>query len=178
MNKIISKNLFYRPLNIEDVTDEYVSWLNNKEINKYLEVRHIEHTSENVKDFICSRNQSKNEFLYGIFCKKNNKHIGNVKIGNINFNYKTGEISLFIGDKNYWGRKLGSEIIKTLTNHSFNFLGLYKIEAGCYESNKASLKSFLKCGYSIEGNLKNHIISEGNRESLIWLGMSQDEQIS
>ena len=58
MNKITSKNLFYRPLSVEDVSDEYVSWLNNREVNKYLEVRHIKHSSQNVKDFICSRNQS------------------------------------------------------------------------------------------------------------------------
>lgn len=178
MKTIISNNLFYRPLTVKDVTDKYISWLNNNEINKYLEARHIKHTSQNVIDFVNSRNKSRNEFLYGIFCKKNNKHIGNVKISNVNYIYKTGEISLFIGDKDYWGRRLGIEIIKTLTNHSFNYIGLLKIEAGCYESNKASLNSFLACGYSIEGKLKNHVISEGKRESLVRLGISQDEKIS
>lgn len=177
MSNIISNNLFFRPLTIKDITDEYISWLNNRDINKYLEVRHTKHSREKVIEFISSKNQSETEYLYGIFCKKDNKHIGNVKIGNINHIYKTGEISLFIGDKNYWGRKLGVEVIEALTCHAFHNLGLYKVEAGCYESNKSSLKSFLTSGYSIEGNLKSHVISDGNREGIIRLGILRDEQI-
>ena len=123
MNNIASNNLYYRTLTTRDVTDEYISWLNDKDINKYLEVRHTKHSREEVIEFISSKNISETEYLYGIFCQKNNKHIGNVKIGNINHIYKTGEISLFIGDKNYWGRKLGIEIIKALSLHSFNNLG-------------------------------------------------------
>ena len=178
MSNIASNNLYYRPLTTNDISDEYISWLNSRDINKYLEVRHTKHSRKKVNEFISLKNQSEDEYLYGVFCQKHNKHIGNVKIGNINHIYKTGEISLFIGDKNYWGKKLGIEIIKTLTYHAFNNLGLLKLEAGCYESNKASLKSFLACEYLIEGNLKSHVISDGNRENVIRLGIIKDEQIS
>lgn len=178
MDNITSNNLYYRPLTSKDVTDKYISWLNNRDVNKYLEVRHTKHSREKVIEFISLKNLSENEYLYGVFCQKNNIHIGNVKIGNINHIYRTGEISLFIGDKNYWGRKLGVEIIQALTCHAFTNLGILKLEAGCYESNKASLKSFIACGYSIEGNLRSQVISDGNRENVIRLGILKDEQIS
>lgn len=178
MSKTFSKNLYFRPLSIQDISDAYVNWLNNKDINKYLEIRHTRHTKETVIDFLNTTNKSKNEFLNGIFDIQNDKHIGNVKVGNINHVYKTGEISLFIGDKNYWGKRLGKEIIETITGYGFKELELQKIEAGCYESNIASLKSFLACGYETEGLLKGHVVSDGRREGLIRLGIMKNAKIS
>lgn len=178
MDALTSKNLFFRTLTIEDASSKYVNWLNDKTINKYLEVRHDIHTKKSVQDFIASRNKSDCEFLYGIFFQENKKHIGNVKIGNVNNLYKTGEISLFIGDKNYWGKGLGVEVIKSITIHGFSEIGLKKIEAGCYESNIASLKSFLASGYVVEGKLKSHVVLDGNREDLIRLGILQNAKIS
>ena len=178
MNIIRSKNLFFRTLSAKDASIEYVDWLNDRRINKYLEVRHYHHTMESVQSFIDSKNKSDSEFLYGIFFQKNKKHIGNVKIGNINHFYKTGEISLFIGDRDFWGKGLGEEIIRAITNHGFSEIGLKKIEAGCYESNIASLKSFLSSGYEREGILKSHVTSQGRREGLIRLGILHDAKIS
>ena len=50
-----------------------------------------------------------------------------MKIGNINHFYKTGEISLFIGDRDFWGKGLGEEIIRAITNHGFSEIGLKKL---------------------------------------------------
>ena len=49
---------------------EYVDWLNDRRINKYLEVRHYHHTMESVQGFIDSMNKSDSEFLWNIFSKK------------------------------------------------------------------------------------------------------------
>lgn len=172
MHEIISDKLFFRTLTEKDVTEEYVSWLNSQQINQFLEVRHTVHTLASVSDFVSLKNDLDNEYLFGIFCKNKNKHIGNVKIGNINHIYFTGDLSLFIGDKNYLGRRLASEIIGSLTDYGFNYLGLKKMCAGCYETNIKSMKSFLRCGYEIEGVLKNQVIFNGKRENIIKLGIS------
>ena len=71
---------------------------------------------------------------------KNNKHIGNLKIGPININHKTSEISYFIGDKKEWGKGYATESVKLAIKYSFDNLNLYKCIAGVYESNFASSK--------------------------------------
>lgn len=167
-------NNVLRPLCVEMVTEEYVGWLNNPEINRYLEVRHFHNTLESCKEFVEQSNADPCSYLFGIF-DKDNKHIGNAKLGFINTLYKRGEISLFIGDKNYWGRGIGYHVVHALTEFGFKRLGLHRIEAGCYASNQASLRVFLKAGYTVEGFKREHVLSEGEFEGCFWLGKLSSE---
>ena len=41
---IKSERLFFRYLKKSDVNKEYKEWLNDKDVNKYLEIRHEQHT--------------------------------------------------------------------------------------------------------------------------------------
>lgn len=169
-----SLNLQYRPLTDADISETYVAWLNDPHVNKYLEVRHQKHTKASVRLFVERMNASNVEYLFGIFTRIDSRHIGNVKIGAINSFYRTGEISLFIGDRDCWGKKLGREIIDRITKYGFDALGLHKIEAGCYESNYGSLAAFKACGYGVEGIQKQKVVVEGEREGLIRLGITRN----
>ena len=45
------------------------------------------HSLADIRKFVVEKNKSKNEFLFGIFIEKRNEnlHIGNIKLGPINF---------------------------------------------------------------------------------------------
>ena len=54
MNQLIKKNLDassleLRPLKESDYSDEYLSWLENEEINRYLETRWEKQTEEKIR---------------------------------------------------------------------------------------------------------------------------------
>jgi len=80
MIQIESNRLILRELNLDDVTSKYISWLNDPVINKSLESRFTHHTHESVKQFIEGVMKNSNDILFGIFDKKNKKHIGNIRI--------------------------------------------------------------------------------------------------
>lgn len=168
-HKIDGNLIYLRQLAISDVSEKYICWLNDPKINKFLEVRHQVSTEQSCIDFITSTNQDPNNYLFGIFYK-DNTHIGNAKLGFINNYYHRGQISLFIGDIAFWGKGIGLEVINLLTTFGFETLKLHRIEAGCYESNLASLRTFLKAGYTLEGIMRDHIISEEKYEGCYWLG--------
>lgn len=170
MTQIETPNLLLKYLTPNDASSEYATWLNDTEINQFLEVRHTTHTVDSCKEFIKECENDPNSYLYGIFTKSNERHIGNVKVGFINNLYKRGEVSLFIGDKNYWGKGYATEVVRAITQHSVNNLGLTKLEAGCYENNLNSLRVFLKNGYVVEGFFRSHIVSKGNRIGCFWVG--------
>lgn len=161
-------------LNIDMVTEEYVGWLNDPEVNRYLEVRHFHNTLETCKEFVASANADPTSYLFGVF-NREGKHIGNAKLGFINMIYKRGEISLFIGNKNYWGKGLGYQVVHALTEFGFKQLGLHRVEAGCYADNQASLRVFLKAGYTVEGFKREHVLSDGHYEGCFWLGKLASE---
>ena len=88
--------------------------MNDFEVHKYTEQKYKKHTLKDIKSYVTQKNKSKNEFLFGIFLKENNNHIGNIKLGPINFIHKTAEISYFIGEKDLWGKSYTTMVIKKI----------------------------------------------------------------
>jgi RimJ/RimL family protein N-acetyltransferase len=170
--KIILKSdiLVLQELESSDVTRTYIDWLNDFEVNKYLESRYMNHDKNTVKAFVDACRNSELEFLFGIFLKGSMKHIGNIKLGPINKHHKRADIGLIIGDKDCWGKGFAKEAISMIGQFGFNQLKLAKLTAGCYESNIGSKKAFEKSGYNVEGFLKGHVVSANVREGVWQLG--------
>lgn len=145
-----------KSLTCENATTEYVEWLNNNEINQYLESRHTKQTIESIEQFISESNENLHVHLFGIFCKKTCKHVGNIKLGPVNIIYERAEVGLLIGDKDYWGKGIATQAIQLICDYATNELNLHKIEAGCYSDNVGSLKAFEKVGFIVEGKIKHH----------------------
>jgi RimJ/RimL family protein N-acetyltransferase len=162
--------LILKELESNDVTQQYVDWLNDSEVNKYLESRYIHHDKHVVKEFVDDCYNSELDFLFGIFLRNNMKHIGNIKLGPINTHHNYAEIGLIIGDKDSWGKGLANKAISMVTQFGFSQLKLAKIGAGCYESNIGSKKAFEKSGYKIEGFLRSHVESYHGREGVWKMG--------
>lgn len=175
MHVIESERLVLRPLQVSDATQVYADWLNDPAVNQFLETRHEVQTVESCRAFIQQCNAGDADHLFGIFSKDTGEHIGNTKLGFIHPQYLRGQLSLFIGAKAYWNKGLASEVVKAMTHFGFVQLGLNRIEAGCYEGNLASLRIFLKAGYTVEGFLRNHVISNGASGGCFWLGILKNE---
>jgi ribosomal-protein-alanine N-acetyltransferase len=139
-----------------DASDVYVKWLNDPEVNQYLEIRFDQQNLESISTFIANMIANENEHLFTVRLKKNDKHIGNIKIGAINNHHNVGGVSLFIGDKKYWGKGISSQAIQLISRYSFEKLGLRKLSAGAYEPNIGCIKSFLNSGYIYDGILAGH----------------------
>jgi len=152
------KDIFLRQITENDATEEYVAWLNDKEVNQFLESRFILASVCNVKKFIVETNINELNYFFAICLNSNNKHIGNIKLGPINHHHKRGDIGLMIGDKNQWGKGYATQAIELISEYALDFLKLNKVTAGCYSNNKGSEKSFLKNNFVIEGIFKKHFI--------------------
>ena len=155
--------IYLRQLNpAKDIGSKYQKWMNDIEIHKYTEQKYKKHSFKDIKDFVIKKNKSRNEFLYGIFLKKDKSHIGNIKLGPINFMHKFAEISYFIGEKELWGKgcaeKAIREIIKIARKKK-----LKKLKAGFYEKNFGSKKVLEKNGFTKEGFLKSEILYKNKR---------------
>ena len=167
--KIQDNEIELKNLNPGDEFSEYLSWMNNDFITQYLEVRFEKPKNiESLKKFVELTNESENSILFGIFLKKNNIHIGNIKL-DINLFHNRGEIGLLIGNRSYWGKGFASKAINLISDYAFNNIKLKKLTAGCYENNVGSIKAFLNAGFDIEANLKSHWSFKNERQRGVLL---------
>ena len=166
------KKIILRKLNFtKDISENYLTWMNDLEVHKYTEQRYIKHSKTKIRKFIKEKNKSKNEFLYGIFLKINNIniHIGNIKLGPINFTHKIGEISYFIGERELWGKGYTTLAIKEIIKIAKK-KGLKKLKASLYEMNIGSKKVLERNNFKLEGKMKSEVIYKGKRYASYWFG--------
>lgn len=91
--------------------------------------------------------------LLGIFDNATHLHLGNIKLGPINWHHRLGDIGVIVGRKEFWGKGLASQAIALLRDFAFSRVGLYTLTAGCYGNNAGSARAFEKAGFRIEARL-------------------------
>ena len=99
--------------------------------------------------------------MYGIFF--DDLHIGNIKLGTINSQHQTANLSYLIGARKWWGKGIASRAIATISEIGFQKIGLMKICAGVYENNNASSKVLVKNGYLLEGRRVGQYVYQDRR---------------
>ena len=119
MTILCTDQLMLRQLNREDLTAEYVSWMNDPEVNQFLETRFLPQTYESILNYWDNHRDDACSPWFAMVSKFNEKHIGNIKLGPINRNHQTADISLFIGDKNSWGKGYATQAIVLLSDGHF-----------------------------------------------------------
>ena len=165
--------MLLRPLTSADVTDAYVGWLNDPEVNRYLETRHSPQTRESVAAFVEAVNGRADEHLFGVLL--NGRHVGNIKIGPVHPAHRVGDVSLLIGARDVWGRGVAAEAIQGVSRHALETLGVRKLSASLYAANVGSERAFLKAGYRREGLRRAHYALNGARSDIVELGLTPDD---
>ena len=138
---------YLRPLAPHDVHSGYVEGLNNPEVNSYLEIRHEQQTQASVEEFVNFNMLSTNSLLLGIFLHEKPRHIGTIRLHAIDQSLGHSHIGIFIFDRLFWGKGIGSTAIKAVTWWAYSNLSITCIEAHAYLDNRASIRLFEKAGF-------------------------------
>lgn len=172
MKKIKNSDLILKKLNIKDYSNRYLKWMNDKKVVEFTEQKYARHTRADIINFIKSKQNSKKEKVYGIFLKDKTKkfHIGNIKLGPIDFIHKNALISYFVGEKKYWGKNITTIAIKKIILLAKKKYRLKKIYAGFYSNNIGSEKVLKKNGFKKEAHFKNQLVYKKRRIDHIYYG--------
>ena len=172
------RQILLRDLRPGDVTQAYVDWMNDPEVVRFTESRFAPHTIGSIRDFVQGFSESPTSILFGIFSKEEPLHIGNIKLGPVNWHHGLADLALIVGNKNFWGRGIAAEAISLASRYAFDELRLCKLTAGCYADNKASEKAFKKAGFEVEAVRPLHHVCDGRRVDGIELGMLNPAMIT
>jgi len=153
---------------IEDVTEQYVGWLNDPEANCYLECRQPHPTVESAQRYLAGLMDDRWYFWFiklrvGTEKIYVDKLIGSITL-HINPDHHFGEVAFMIGAKEEWGKGYATEAVEAVTEYGLKKLGLRFIEGGCYGSNGGSRKVFLRNKYFMDGIRDQRFLLDGKPE--------------
>lgn len=170
---VSSSNYRLRLLEPTDAGDEYLSWLNDPEVTKYLEVRHYPQTIESLQSFVAGHDNV-NSFLFGIFTLEH-RHVGNYSL-RIDRPNSLGTLGVMIGDRQHWGRNIVQETRAALLNHCFDSLRLHKVCGACHATNLPAVYNYRRQGWSSEGVRREHALGwDGRRVDVVMFGMLAED---
>lgn len=172
---LVGETIFLRQITLEDCTQDYVNWLNDPEVIRFLEVKWARQDQKTITEFVDAQRKNEHSILFAIISRDKKEHIGNIKIGPVNVHHKHADISYFIGNKGYWNKGIATEAIKLICEFGFYELELHKVEAGAYETAKASWKALEKNGFKREGTFREQIYLDGQYISAFRYGILKSE---
>lgn len=138
-----------------------IKWRQDEEVWNTLGGTRYFVSEEYEKQWVESAIFDKDKIVLAICLKKDNRYIGNITLQNIDYINRSGHTQILIGDKDKWSKGYGTEAIMLLLSYAFFEKGLNRITAYVLESNKNSLKMHEKCGYHIEGHLRQSVYKNG-----------------
>ena len=93
------KTIYLNLLREDDVSETYLNWLHDKEINQFLEVRLSPPKDlKELKEFVRQTIMNDSKYLFGIYDNDKNTHWEHIHGGK--FYHRHGSIGLLIGNKN------------------------------------------------------------------------------
>lgn len=153
-----------------DVTPAYVDWLNDPQVNRYLESRFERHTLESTRAFVSGCASNEQTLFLGIrYRPLANRHVGNVKL-ELNRKHGLAEVGILIGEKEVHGKGIATQTLLMIARIARDELRLRKLTAGCYDSNKGSQRAFIKAGFVVEARRPEHFMLDGKPEALTLMG--------
>lgn len=173
--RIEGERIYLRRLRAGDVSEDYRRWMNDPEINSFLESRFVAHDLDGLTGFVEAMAEDPLNLFLGIFLKADDRHIGNIKLGPVNTHHARAEIGLLVGDRNCWGQGYATEAIAILTDFAFA-IGLRRVGAGAYAGNEGSARAFEKAGYRREALFRDHWWHDGRFQDGVYLAKVNAEE--
>lgn len=173
---IEGKQIRLREPDEKDAYGKWWEWFNDREVTRYMNKGNEKNTPEKQLAFLKKTSQSENDFILAICLAGSGRHIGTVGIHNIReeANEKTGNFGIIIGEREYWGRGIGTEAWLMMTGYAFSKLGLDSIQTKIFAENNASLKIAGKIGFKAVSLLKKDLLKNGRYIDRLLLKIDKD----
>lgn len=153
---IATPRFLLKPLTIVDVNDRYLSWLNLK-TSGYIEYTWEGNPSiEELKNYVSERENRQDVLFLGIFTKEA-QHIGNIKYEPIDSKNKSAFMGILIGDKDWRGKGVATEVIKASGRYLAEQYLIETIILDVNESHKAAIAAYQKVGFKVKAHDQNRI---------------------
>lgn len=156
---IEGRKIVLKPISENEINERYLSWLNNPEINQFLEIRYRKQTMADIYSYINGVRSSEGCEVFAIFSKNSNIHIGNVTISHFNINnHGVAIYGIMIGEQGARTLGAGGEASALIIDFIFRNPEIRKVRASVYEENSKCWKMLESLGFKREAVLRKEAV--------------------
>lgn len=117
-------------------------------------------------------------FGFHIRTLQDNRFIGDIGLWVSSWASGEAWVGISIGERDYWGKGYGSDAMRLILRYAFTELNLFRVSLDALGSNVRAIRSYEKCGFVLEGNLRDAARYDGQYFDEVYMGILRDEWIS
>lgn len=167
-------NLLFRRPTQDDATI-ICDLKNNEKAALLLGGAHHTYTVADIERWIDFHNNNPEEVLLVVEDIERGKLIGHVGLYKIDLVAKKTEYGILLADDDSRGKGYGTKATKTMCDYAFDKLGLHKVTAEVLSENAASIVMFKKCGFSIDGCLRDDVFKNSRYYDVLSMSIIESE---
>lgn len=170
---LCGNSIYLNPITLKEVNGSYLSWLQDEEVMHGIATSG--YTLGNLKKYVEERINNPLVAFFAIWSNDTNEHIGNIKLEIVDLKASVSDLGLLIGNKNYWGKGIGTEACKLAINYAFEQMCVRKIYLAVYENNPKAAHLYEKLGFKQEAILRKHVMVNNAYYDKYLMGLFKDE---
>lgn len=101
--------------------------------------------------------------------------IGTCSFHDIDWRIRKAEVGIVIGEKGYWNKGYGTDVMRLLLRHGFNTLNLNRIMLRVYSTNPRAMRAYEKAGFVVDGRLRQAGYKDGQYFDEIIMSVLREE---
>lgn len=172
---LVGEKTYYRAVEQRDLEGPYFQWLNDPEVTQYLVTGLFPNTMEKMEHFLKEVGNFQQNVFLAMIDKATEKHIGNMKIGPIDWIHRRAEYGIMIGDKNFWGRGYCIEATRLMVQYAFEKLNLHRLELTVVADHVSAVASYERVGFKVEGRGREQFYCRGKFLDRLYMGILRKE---
>ncbi len=173
--EIRTERLTIAPFQERHLTARYVNWINDRELMRYSEQRHKDHSLDTCLAYWHSFHGTPHFFWAIEELRQGLGHIGNLN-AYVDERNHLADIGIVVGERKARGQGYALEAWRAVCDFLFTTVGIRKISAGAMASNTAMLKLMQRAGMVEDGVRRRHYLSDGIEVDIVHRALFKVEK--
>lgn len=161
------ERIILRKLRLSDA-DDMCRNVNDKKVVRWTATIPHPYTHRHALQYIRKSQRlrrAKKGYVFGIV-KHDGEFMGLVSLLRVNHEHQCGELGYWLGKK-YWEKAYAAEAVRLILRFGFEQLKLNRIYAVSFERNIASRRVLERCGFELEGVMKEAVVRYRRRQNIL-----------
>jgi len=156
------------PFSSDDITSEYVGWLNDSEVVEYSNQRFQYHSAKSCQKYLDSFKNTSNLF-FKIIRYADEAMVGTIT-AYVSIQHRTADMGIMIGDRSAWGKGIGQDAWTILLKRLLSHDGVRKVTGGTMRCNQGMVKIIERSGMMLEAVRPKQELLNGIPVDLVYYG--------
>lgn len=148
-----------------------VNWYRDREITRLTRYQARPMSQGEVERFFELRMLAPDALAYSIVELPDWRLIGFTTFSSLDGDNGSVLFHIMIGERDAWGRGLGTEVTELMVGHAFQRLGLHRVGLSVFSYNLRAIRAYEKAGFTIEGRQREAILRDGIYWDEIHMGV-------